>query len=201
MPCGRSSSARWGDGSASRHPRRTVRGPGTLGTSRGRVSAVDAAATPRVGLKSFPQTLPLDDHEVVLTFDDGPSPPRTTKVLDALKHECVRATFFMVGEMAAGRSRSRAAWALARKTPSSLPFLQSPTADPEEARPDAAMAEIDRGIAAVDTALYGARPRMRPKRRFSGFRDLHPRRPCSTVLRHVGSSCSARTFGPATGTA
>jgi hypothetical protein len=43
---------------------------GTLGTSR--ILAVDAATTPRVGLKSFPQTLPLDDHEVVLTFDDGP---------------------------------------------------------------------------------------------------------------------------------
>ena len=45
---------------------------GTLGTSR--ILAVDAAATPRVGLKSFPQTLPLGDHEVVLTFDDGPWP-------------------------------------------------------------------------------------------------------------------------------
>ena len=43
-----------------------------LGTSR--VLTVDAATTPRVGLKSFPQTLPLDDHEVVLTFDDGPWP-------------------------------------------------------------------------------------------------------------------------------
>ena len=41
-----------------------------LGTSR--VLAVDAATYPRVGLKSFPQTLPLDDREVVLTFDDGP---------------------------------------------------------------------------------------------------------------------------------
>ena len=37
-------------------------------------SRVDAATTPRVGLKSFPQTLPLHDHEVVLTFDDGPWP-------------------------------------------------------------------------------------------------------------------------------
>ncbi|MGC1560287.1 MAG: polysaccharide deacetylase family protein, partial [Bradyrhizobium sp.] len=44
--------------------------PGTLGTSR--VLTVTAATTPRVGLKSFPDTLPLRDHEVVLTFDDGP---------------------------------------------------------------------------------------------------------------------------------
>ena len=51
---------------------------GTLGTSR--ILAVDAATTPRVGLKNFPQTLPLRDHEVVLTFDDGPWPPTTPKV-------------------------------------------------------------------------------------------------------------------------
>ena len=37
----------------------------TLGTSR--VLRVDVATTPRVGLKQFPQTLPLRDHEVVLT--------------------------------------------------------------------------------------------------------------------------------------
>src|ERR1700677_3722899 len=72
--------------------------PGTLGTSR--VLAVDAAATPRVGLKSFPETLPLADHEVVLTFDDGPWPPTTTRVLAALARECVHATFFLIGKFA-----------------------------------------------------------------------------------------------------
>src|SRR5213593_4185257 len=69
-----------------------------LGTSR--VLAVDAATTPRVGRKSFPQTLPLEDHEVVLTFDDGPWPGTTPKVLAALAHECVLATFFMIGRTA-----------------------------------------------------------------------------------------------------
>jgi hypothetical protein len=59
---------------------------GTLGTSR--VLAVDAATAPRVGLKSFPRTLPLDDHEVVLTFDDGPWPATTPLVLAALAREC-----------------------------------------------------------------------------------------------------------------
>ncbi len=71
---------------------------GTLGTSR--ILTVDAATTPRVGLKSFPQTLPLDDHEVVLTFDDGPWRPTTPRVLAALAHECVRATFFLIGKPA-----------------------------------------------------------------------------------------------------
>jgi peptidoglycan/xylan/chitin deacetylase (PgdA/CDA1 family) len=49
----------------------------------------------------YRQTLPLADHEVVLTFDDGPLPPYTSRVLTALAHECVKATFFMVGRMAA----------------------------------------------------------------------------------------------------
>jgi hypothetical protein len=72
--------------------------PGTIGTSR--ILRVDAAATPRVGSKSFPQTLTLADHEVVLTFDDGPWPPTTRRVLAALAHECVRATFFLIGKPA-----------------------------------------------------------------------------------------------------
>src|SRR3979411_1882498 len=71
---------------------------GTLGTSR--ILRVDAAATPRVGLKNYPQTLPLGDHEVVLTFDDGPWAGTTPKVLAALAHECVLATFFLIGKPA-----------------------------------------------------------------------------------------------------
>ncbi|MFN5451608.1 polysaccharide deacetylase family protein, partial [Bradyrhizobium sp.] len=75
---------------------------GALGTSR--VLSVDPKHYPRVGLKSFPDTLPLHDGEVVLTFDDGPSPPMTNKVLAALARECVRATFFLVGKPASGRA-------------------------------------------------------------------------------------------------
>src|SRR5215831_8431064 len=70
----------------------------TLGTSR--LLKVDAATLPRVGLKSFPQTLPLQDKEVVLTFDDGPWPPTTTRILQALAQECVHATFFLIGKSA-----------------------------------------------------------------------------------------------------
>src|SRR5206468_6664325 len=69
-----------------------------LGTSR--VLNVDAATSPHVGLKSFPQTLPLEDHEVVLTFDDGPWPATDRKILAALAQECVRATFFLIGKPA-----------------------------------------------------------------------------------------------------
>ncbi len=44
--------------------------------------------------------LPLNDREVVLTFDDGPLAPYTTRILDTLASSCVKATFFVVGGMA-----------------------------------------------------------------------------------------------------
>jgi peptidoglycan/xylan/chitin deacetylase (PgdA/CDA1 family) len=68
-----------------------------IGTSR--VVFVDPAELRQVGTA---QTLPLRDHEVVLSFDDGPS-PGTTKVLDALAAECVKANFFIVREHAKER--------------------------------------------------------------------------------------------------
>jgi peptidoglycan/xylan/chitin deacetylase (PgdA/CDA1 family) len=61
---------------------------------------VDPVEHPRVGSLQYRESLPLEDHEVVLTFDDGPLPPKTNHVLDTLAHECVKATFFLVGEMA-----------------------------------------------------------------------------------------------------
>ena len=69
--------------------------PDALGTER--VLAVDANSTPRLGRKQFPRTLPLQRKELVLTFDDGPWPGTTPKIRNALKHECVRATFFLLG--------------------------------------------------------------------------------------------------------
>jgi peptidoglycan/xylan/chitin deacetylase (PgdA/CDA1 family) len=72
--------------------------PAAIGTSR--VIAVDPGALRRVGTVQFPQTVPLKDHEVVLTFDDGPAPSTTGKVLDALAAQCVQANFFIVGERA-----------------------------------------------------------------------------------------------------
>jgi peptidoglycan/xylan/chitin deacetylase (PgdA/CDA1 family) len=140
--------------------------PGRLGTSR--VLAVDAATTPRVGLKSFPQTLPLDDHEVVLTFDDGPWPATTSLVLAALARECVHATFFLIGRSASehpdlvrriaaeGHTIGHHTW----KHPSLKRMTLS-----------AATEEIDRGIAADEMALHGVATRIpsTPFFRFPGF--------------------------------
>lgn len=72
--------------------------PNALGTSR--VLTVEPADFPRLGTMQYPATLPLADKEVLLTFDDGPLPPYSTRVLDILKAECVKATYFMVGRMA-----------------------------------------------------------------------------------------------------
>jgi peptidoglycan/xylan/chitin deacetylase (PgdA/CDA1 family) len=73
--------------------------PNALGVSR--VITVTPEDYSRLGSMQYRQTLPLADHEVVLTFDDGPLPPYTSRILTALAHECVKATFFMVGRMAA----------------------------------------------------------------------------------------------------
>jgi peptidoglycan/xylan/chitin deacetylase (PgdA/CDA1 family) len=48
----------------------------------------------------YKQTLPLNDHEVVLTFDDGPLPPYSNIILDILASQCVKATYFLIGRMA-----------------------------------------------------------------------------------------------------
>jgi peptidoglycan-N-acetylglucosamine deacetylase len=72
--------------------------PGALGTSR--TIAVDPTEHRRLGVFQYRETLPLNDREVVLTFDDGPLPPYTNHILDVLAKECVKATFFLVGRMA-----------------------------------------------------------------------------------------------------
>jgi peptidoglycan/xylan/chitin deacetylase (PgdA/CDA1 family) len=74
--------------------------PGALGVSR--TIVLNPAEHPRLGTLQYDQSLPLNDHEVVLTFDDGPLPPYTSRVLDTLASECVKATFFLVGRMALG---------------------------------------------------------------------------------------------------
>jgi peptidoglycan/xylan/chitin deacetylase (PgdA/CDA1 family) len=72
--------------------------PGAIGTSRTLV--VDPREHTRIGTMQYPETLPLEDHEVVLTFDDGPLPHNSNQILEILASECVKATFFEIGRMA-----------------------------------------------------------------------------------------------------
>jgi len=73
-------------------------GPDKLGTSR--VQKVGTEGGLDVGWKTYRETIPLADHEVILTFDDGPDPKYTPMVLAALADQCVRATFFAIGAKA-----------------------------------------------------------------------------------------------------
>jgi peptidoglycan/xylan/chitin deacetylase (PgdA/CDA1 family) len=72
--------------------------PNALGTSR--TLAIDNTSHLKLGSQQYNETLPLADREVVLTFDDGPLGPYTTRILDLLAAECVKATYFLVGTMA-----------------------------------------------------------------------------------------------------
>jgi len=74
--------------------------PNALGTSR--VLTIDPREFPRIGMVQYTRSLPLEDKEVVLTFDDGPLPPYTNRVLDVLAEHCVKANYFLVGRMARG---------------------------------------------------------------------------------------------------
>jgi peptidoglycan/xylan/chitin deacetylase (PgdA/CDA1 family) len=140
--------------------------PGTLGTTR--VLRVDAATTSRVGLKQFPQTLPLSDHEVVLTFDDGPWPATTPKVLAALAQQCVQATFFLIGKPASEhpelvRSIAAEGHTIGHHTWTHRSLMRIPPGQTTE--------EIDRGISAVEMALHGVATTVpsTPFFRFPGF--------------------------------
>jgi peptidoglycan/xylan/chitin deacetylase (PgdA/CDA1 family) len=138
--------------------------PGALGT--GRVIAVDPAEHGRIGTMQYAETLPLRDHEVVLTFDDGPLPPNTNRVLDILAAECVKATFFLVGRMAAEfptlvRRTFADGHTIATHTQTHSPRIWKwPAANQE--------ADIDDGIASVTKALGDPRA-LSPFFRFPGL--------------------------------
>ena len=72
--------------------------PDAIGTSR--TIVVDPRAHPIIGTMQYNKTLPLEDHEVVLTFDDGPLPKYSNQILDILAAHCAKATFFLVGRQA-----------------------------------------------------------------------------------------------------
>src|SRR6195256_3755105 len=123
--------------------------PDALGTSRTLV--VDPREHPRIGTMQYPETLPLEDHEVVLTFDDGPLPHNSNQVLDILASQCVKATFFTVGRMAQAypegvrklRDAGHSIGSHSQNHPLSMNRMPI-----EHARQ-----EIDDGIAAVKAAL------------------------------------------------
>ncbi|CCE02942.1 polysaccharide deacetylase family protein [Bradyrhizobium sp. STM 3809] len=79
-------------------PKSTCANPDALGISR--TVVVDTTGGPGFGLDHFKQFDFLADHEVVLTFDDGPWPGNTPAVLKALADECTTGIFFSIGKHA-----------------------------------------------------------------------------------------------------
>ncbi len=148
---------------------------GALGVARTLVLGTKGGFA--IGLKTYPETLDLADHEVVLTFDDGPLPSTTPRVLDALAKQCVRATFFLIGRNAAAypalvRRERAAGHTLGHHT------FSHPAETLRLMQDAAARADIDKGFAADDKAAYGdtqsAQAGVSPKVpffRFPGFAD------------------------------
>lgn len=144
-------------------------GPDALGVAR--TIEIGGPAT-AVGLKTYPRTLALADGEFVLTFDDGPNPPTTDKVLKALAAQCARATFFLIGRNAAAAPATVKAEIAAGHTIGHH-SMTHPAVTLRNLTDEAARADIDRGFAADDAAAYGAataEPRVKFFR-FPGFGD------------------------------
>src|SRR5712672_3354366 len=123
--------------------------PDALGTSR--ILVVDPKAHPRIGTMQYPETLPLEDHEVVLTFDDGPLPRNSNQVLDILASQCVKATFFTIGRMA--QAAPEGVRKLRDAGPSIGTHTQNHPSRMNRMSIERARQEIDDGIASVKTAL------------------------------------------------
>ena len=71
-----------------------------IGVSR--TIEIDTTGGPGFGMQQYRAYDFLKPGEVVLTFDDGPLPGPTRKILKALANHCTKAIFFPVGKLAAG---------------------------------------------------------------------------------------------------
>jgi peptidoglycan/xylan/chitin deacetylase (PgdA/CDA1 family) len=135
-----------------------------LGTSR--VITIDPREFPRVGTVQYSRTLPLADKEVVLTFDDGPLPPYTNRILETLAEQCVKANYFLVGRMARGYPD------LVRKIQAQGHTIGTHSENHllgfDKASFDTVRSEIEQGIVSVGTAL-GNRSFVAPFFRIPGF--------------------------------
>ena len=125
--------------------------PGGLGLSR--IVEIDTTGGPGFGFEHFKQYDFLRDKEVVLTFDDGPWPENTPAVLRALADNCLKATFFEIGEHATWHPEItkqvvEAGMTLGSHTWSHKDLARNPYAKDIEL----AKAEIEMGFSAVHNA-------------------------------------------------
>ena len=123
--------------------------PDALGTSRTLV--VDPREHTRIGTMQYAETLPLRDHEVVLSFDDGPLPRNSNQILAILAAQCIKANFFEIGEMA--RSFPEGVRKLRDAGHTIGTHTQTHPLTMNKMPIERAKAEIDDGIASVKAAL------------------------------------------------
>lgn len=124
--------------------------PNALGVSR--VVQIDTTGGPGFGFEHFKAYDFLTDHEVILTFDDGPWPSNTPAVLQALADECTKAMFFPIGKHAGYHPEILKRVAAAGHTVGSHTWSHK---DLSRLSVEDAKAEIEMGIAAVSIALGG----------------------------------------------
>jgi peptidoglycan-N-acetylglucosamine deacetylase len=174
QPIGTPSPGPTQNGSAENSPTPTISAippcdkPDGLGLSR--IVQIDTTGGPEFGFQHFKGYDFLRDKEVVLTFDDGPWPGSTAAVLQALADQCVKATFFEIGEYARWhpeitRQVIDAGMTVGTYTWSHKDLARNPYANDLEK----AEQEIEMGNSAVHSAAAGGK--VAP---FFRFPDLQP---------------------------
>jgi peptidoglycan/xylan/chitin deacetylase (PgdA/CDA1 family) len=126
------------------------------GMGLARTVEIDTTGGPAFGTEHFKQYDFLRDHEVVLTFDDGPWPDNTPMVVKALTDMCVKGTFFEIGEHASWRPDlskmvAAAGMTIGSHTWSHKDLAKNPYAKDIEKAKD----EIEMGVSAVHMAVDG----------------------------------------------
>ena len=129
--------------------------PNALGVAR--TVEIDTTGGPGFGFEHFKELDFLKDHEVVLTFDDGPWLENTPSILKTLADECTTGMFFEIGKhatyypeiakqvYAAGHTIGTHTWSHATLVNKKLT---------EDQRKE----EIEKGFSAVKWALGGVSP-------------------------------------------
>jgi peptidoglycan/xylan/chitin deacetylase (PgdA/CDA1 family) len=128
--------------------------PGAMGLAR--TVQIDTTGGPAFGFEHFKQYDFLNEHEVVLTFDDGPWPGSTPAVIKALTDQCLKATFFEIGEHATWHPEISKIVAEAGMTIGSHTWSHKDLArNPYASNIELAKQEIEMGVSAVHHAVGG----------------------------------------------
>jgi peptidoglycan/xylan/chitin deacetylase (PgdA/CDA1 family) len=126
--------------------------PGGMGLAR--IVEIDTTGGPGFGFEHFKQYDFLRTGEVVLTFDDGPWPENTPAVLKALSDNCLKATFFEIGQHAIWHPEIAKQVAAAGNTVGTHTWSHKDLAkNPYASDTELAKQEIEMGISAVHMAV------------------------------------------------